>query len=194
MNYLVHLYLAGADPQHRLGSLMGDFVKGPLPTTWSPAILAGIRQHRSVDSFAHRNPHCRSSRLRIAPRFGHVRSIMVDIFYDHLLASHWSEFHDQPLADYAADIYALLAEQSAILPPGLARIAPRMTEHNWLVSYAQHEAVERALRGLASRLSRPTLLAEGGSELQCHQTEFLQDFYRFMAEVEPFARNQLQAR
>lgn len=183
MNYLVHLYLAGPDPEQQLGSLMGDFVKGPLPSTWPSGILAGIRQHRSIDSFALTNDHCRTSRRRLDPRFGHVRSIMVDIFYDHFLASDWNRYHDQPLPIYAAGVYALLQEHAAILPAGLAQIAPRMIRHNWLVSYAQRESVQRALHSLASRLSRPTPLAEGFIELDRHETALRRDFHNFMREV-----------
>ena len=31
-----------------------------------------------------------------------VPGVLVDVFYDHFLASHWHEFHPEPLADFAA--------------------------------------------------------------------------------------------
>lgn len=181
MNYLVHLYLAGTDPELRLGGLMGDFVKGPLDDRYPPGIVAGLRLHRTIDRLAAVSPHCRASRARLHPRFGHTRAVLVDLFYDHFLAAHWAEFHPEPLADYAAAVYRLLAEHRQLLPAGLARIAPRMIEHDWLTSYRRRDAVETALQRIAARLSRPTALAEGGAELDRCGPELLTDFRSYLA-------------
>ncbi|HCL75136.1 MAG TPA: ACP phosphodiesterase, partial [Pseudomonas sp.] len=43
MNYLAHLHLGGPRPADMLGSLYGDFVKGPLQGRWPTGIEAGIR-------------------------------------------------------------------------------------------------------------------------------------------------------
>jgi acyl carrier protein phosphodiesterase len=183
LNYLVHLYLAGADPELRLGGLMGDFVKGPLAARHPPGIIAGLRLHRRIDALAAVSPYCRASRRRLHPRFGHTRAVLVDIFYDHFLAAHWHEFHPQPLAAFAADVYRLLASHSDLLPPGLARIAPRMAEHDWLTSYRERPVVDVALARIANRLSRPTALGEGGMELERCGEELLEDFRGFMTEA-----------
>lgn len=187
MNYLVHLYLAGDDPELRLGGLMGDFVKGPLDEHYPPGITAGLRLHRRIDSLAATSPHCRASRRRLHPRFGHTRAVLVDIFYDHFLAVHWNEFHDQPLPAFAAGVYRLLREERDILPPGLARIAPRMTELDWLTSYRDRTSVNIALQRMATRLSRPTAMGEGAVELERCGEELLGDFRGFMVEARELA-------
>ncbi len=183
MNYLVHLYLAGPDPDLQLGGLMGDFVKGPLDDRYPPGIVAGLRLHRRIDSLAATSPYCRASRQRLHPRFGHTRAVLVDIFYDHFLAGHWRDFHPQSLADYAQEIYRLLRERREILPIGLARIAPRMEELDWLTSYRDRGSINTALERIATRLSRPTALGEGVVELERCGGELLEDFRGFMAEA-----------
>jgi acyl carrier protein phosphodiesterase len=185
VNYLVHLYLAGPDPELRLGGLMGDFVKGALDDRYPPGIVAGLRLHRTIDSLAASSPFCRASRRRLHPRFGHTRAVLVDIFYDHFLARCWSEYHPQPLRGFAADVYHLLRENQPRLPAGLARIAPRMIEHDWLTSYRERRTVGIALDRIATRLSRPTLLGEGGGELDRCGEELLADFRGFMSEILP---------
>jgi acyl carrier protein phosphodiesterase len=184
MNYLVHLYLAGSDAELRLGGLMGDFVKGPLDQRYPPGIVAGLRLHRRIDALAAISPHCRASRQRLHPRFGHTRAVLVDIFYDHFLASHWHDYHPLPLAAYAAETYRLLAKHRDLLPAGLARIAPRMAAHDWLTSYRERESVTIALTRIAARLSRPTALGEGATELDRCGAELLADFRGFMVEAE----------
>jgi len=183
MNYLVHLYLAGDHPELRLGGLMGDFVKGPLDESYPPGIVAGLRLHRAIDRFAASNGHCRASRQRLHPRFGHTRAVLVDIFYDHFLARHWQDFHAQRLEDYAAATYRLLERHQPMLPAGLARIVPRMIAHDWLTSYRDPAAVNVALQRIAARLSRPTALGEGAQELPRCGEELLGDFRGFMAEA-----------
>ena len=188
MNYLVHLYLAGADSGLQLGSMMGDFVKGPIPVDYPDKIRIGLQLHRKIDSLAQTNIHCCTSRRRLHTRFGHVRSVMIDIFYDHFLASDWADYHADSLESFAADFYRTLDEHRRWLPEGLARTAPRMQQRNWLVAYREKASVERALLHLASRLSRPTPLGEGLEELYRHEASLKLDFHRFMQDARLFSR------
>lgn len=183
MNYLVHLYLAGADPDLQLGGLMGDFVKGPLDDRYPPGIVAGLRLHRRIDALAAVSPACGASRRRLAPDFGHTRAILVDIFYDHFLARHWRDFHPQPLPEFAAAAYRLLDERRELLPPGLARIAPHMTARDWLTSYRERAVIDTVLQRIAARLRRPTAMGAGAAELERCGTELLGDFQAFMKEA-----------
>ena len=183
MNYLVHLYLSGDDQELRLGGLMGDFVKGPIAPETPTGIARGLRLHRRIDTLSQTSMHTRRSRQRLDARYGHGRGIIVDIFYDHFLAASWQDFAALPLEDYAAEIYQLLQERHAQLPPALRQVAGRMIAHNWLVSYRHQEVVGKALQRIAERLSRPLPLAEGLGDLQQHEALFRQDFQGFMNEA-----------
>lgn len=165
MNFLVHLYLSDPSDDCRLGNLMGDYVKGRIGDGYPPEVLRGIWQHRRIDALAHTCLPCRQSRGRIDPRFGHFRGILVDIFYDHLLASAWPRFSPQPLDAFADEIYALLGRNLHRLPPGLQQLAPRMIRDNWLLSYRDPDTIGLVLERVARRFSRPTPLAQGLPEL-----------------------------
>jgi acyl carrier protein phosphodiesterase len=190
LNYLVHLYLAGEDPELQLGGLMGDFVKGPLPADYPEKITLGLQLHRRIDSLAQISSHTRQSRQRLGPQFGHGRGIIVDIFYDHFLAANWSDYSTEPLESYADRVYRLLQEHHTQLPTGLQQVALRMIEYNWLVSYRQRQVVGRALDRIAQRLSRPLPLAEGVNDLAAHEALFLHDFRGFMTEATEFVRDE----
>lgn len=187
MNYLVHLYLSGSDPELRLGGLMGDFVKGPLATELPDGIARGLRLHRRIDTLAHSSADTRRSRQRLDPGFSHGRGIIVDIFYDHFLASSWQDYSSISLERYAEDVYRLLEEHHGQLSPSLQQVARRMISHNWLVSYRQQEVVGKALQRIAERLSRPLPLAEGLEDLRRHEALFRQDFQGFMTEAAALA-------
>ncbi len=190
MNYLVHLYLAGEDPELQLGGLMGDFVKGPIPADYPEKLALGLHLHRRIDSLAQNSPHTRQSRQLLDTKFGHGRGIIVDIFYDHFLAANWSDYASEPLESYADEVYRLLQKQHAKLPPGLQQVAPYMIKHNWLVSYRQRHVVGRALEKISQRLSRPLPLAEGVNDLAAHEALFLHDFRGFMTEATDFVRDE----
>ena len=190
MNYLVHLYLAGEDPELQLGGLMGDFVKGPIPTGYPEKLALGLHLHRRIDTLAQNSLHTRQSRQRLHPKYSHGRGIIVDIFYDHFLASSWHDFSPEPLESYAGKFYRLLQEKHAQLPADLRRIAPHMIEHNWLVSYQHRAVVGKALHRISQRLSRQLPLAEGVEDLVTHEALLRLDFKGFMNQAADFVKDE----
>lgn len=184
----MHLLLAGPDHDHQLGGLMGDFVKGPIPDSYPRGIAQGLYLHRRIDTFSHSNLHTRRSRNRLDPKYGHGRGIIVDIFYDHCLASSWSDYSKEPLEDFAAHVYKLLRARQHQLPDGLKLVATRMIEQNWLVSYRHFEVVGKALHRLSQRLSRPLPLAGAIEDLARNEDSLKSDFREFMQEAGLFAR------
>lgn len=215
MNYLAHAVLAGPDPLLRLGGLMGDFVKGPLPPGTAgiagaaplpERLILGLRLHRAIDAYAETHPAFRASRARVSAERRRVAGIMVDLFYDHFLARDWAAWPAAPgfsafaanvdvtpagsgLAAYCAATYALFDAHAALLPPRLAEVAPLMAAHDWLGSYAEAATIALALdRMAARRFSRPTPLAGGGAELLMDYDGFAADFRAFFADALEFAR------
>ena len=59
MNYLAHLYLAEQTRGGLLGSLLGDFVKGPLDDRHPRPVRRAIALHRAIDSFTDASPASR---------------------------------------------------------------------------------------------------------------------------------------
>lgn len=190
MNFLAHAWLAGDDPAHQLGGLMGDFVKGPLPAGLPADIAAGVALHRRIDVFADNHPAFRRSRGRVSPARRRAAGILVDMFYDHFLARHWQAFHREPLSDFTARMYALMDAHHPVLPSRLAGLLPSMREDDWLASYRSTETVAFALDRMARRLSRPELLLGGGAELDIHYVGLEEDFFEFANDAASFATAQ----
>lgn len=187
MNYLAHALLAGPGHADRLGALLGDFVKGPLPAGLPADVAEGVRLHRAIDSFADAHPAFRASRARVSRVRRRYAGVMVDLFYDHFLAARWDEFHPQPLAAFTADAYALLAARPELLPPRLAALLPVMRAEDWLASYRRVEAVGLALDRMAERrIARPNPLAGAGAELAGRYPEFAADFAAFFPDALAF--------
>lgn len=188
MNYLMHLYLSGDDPETMVGNMMGDFVKGRLDERYPPGIRRGIELHRTIDSFAAGNPCFIRSKRRIDPSFRHYRGVLVDVFYDHFLARHWEEYRAMPYRDYVRKCYEILADYEEVLPERLRLLLPRIFTADWLLTYTHTGGVAAVLTRMSKRVSRPNPLAEGIGELTLNYGQLVEDFRVFLPEIEEYLR------
>lgn len=180
MNYLMHLFVAGDDPESLVGNMMGDFIKGRLDDRFPTGIRRGIELHRRVDSFAAGDEFFLQSKRRLDPSFGLYRGVLVDLFYDHFLALHWEEYSPVPFEKFIGHAYQVLADHESLLPERLREILPRMFSTNWLLSYRDEAGIASALERMSTRLKRPNPLARGGVELCGKRDGLTCDFRLFM--------------
>lgn len=188
MNFLAHALLAGDVETDRIGGLLGDFVKGILPAGLSPELASGVALHRAIDGFADRHPAFIASRARISPLRRRVGGVLVDLFYDHLLARDWAAFGPGALEDYTARLYAAASDYSGYLPESAREVADRMRAHDWLSSYRHVAAVGQAIDRMAVyRLRRANTLGGGIDEFLADPDGFAADFRAFFPDALAFA-------
>src|SRR5690606_9875626 len=111
MSYLAHLHLGGDAPAQLLGSLYGDFVKGPLQGRFAAELEAAIRLHRRIDAFTDAHPLIERARARFPAERRRTSGILLDLFFDHCLARDWADFAAEPLGLFTARVYQVLAAQ-----------------------------------------------------------------------------------
>ncbi|MVW74840.1 acyl carrier protein phosphodiesterase [Pseudomonas xionganensis] len=186
MNYLAHLHLGGDAPAQLLGSLYGDFVKGPLAGQWPADIEAAIRLHRRIDAFTDSHPLQAQARARFPAERRRYSGMLLDVFFDHCLARHWADYAAEPLPRFTGRVYQVLAGEPQ-LPGRLALIAPRMAAQDWLGSYREFAVLAQVVAGLQRRLSRPEALAGAMVELERLYQPLLEDFRAFYPELQAFA-------
>ncbi|CAI8851060.1 acyl carrier protein phosphodiesterase [Pseudomonas donghuensis] len=187
MNYLAHLHLGGQQPEQLLGSLYGDFVKGPLQGRFPPTLEAAIRLHRQIDVYTDSHPLVLAALARFARERRRYAGIILDVFFDHCLALHWQDYAEQPLGQFTDRVYRVLAAEPA-LPGRLAQIAPYMAANDWLGSYREFAVLEPVFRGIARRLSRPEGLDGAVEEVAALYQPLLDDFRNFYPQLQRFAR------
>jgi acyl carrier protein phosphodiesterase len=193
MNYLAHLYLSEPNEDAWLGSLLGDFVKGPLDDRYGTDVTRAIALHRKIDSYTDAHPLVLASKARISPPRRRYAGIMIDMFYDHFLAKYWHEFHDAPLTEFTGAVYAMLGRQHGVLPPRLQVMAPRMAQSDWLASYADIASIHSALDRMSQRMRRENRLSGSADELEANYAELEADFRAFLPQVRQFSRPHIPA-
>lgn len=183
MNYLAHLFLSDGTPESLIGNLLGDFVKGSIENIYPKEIIKGIYLHRKIDSFTDCHPIFRSSKRLISSDRKRFSGIMIDVFYDHFLAKNWSEYSNIALNDFTNRVYQVLQENKKILPERLKSILPDMIAYDWLASYKEGAAIDRAINGLSRRIKRKNNLFGGVEELFLNYQQLQADFSMFFPEL-----------
>ena len=191
MNFLAHLYLAGEDEELILGQMLGDFLEPGWRERVPPGVQRGVRQHQQVDLFTDRHPVFKRSRARLPPGLRRYAGIVIDIYYDHLLATHWPRFHAElTLEEFARSRYEVLQKKERDLTSKLRRVLPSIVRHDWLTSYRGNAGIERALRDVSRRLRRENPVAAAGKALRRQHDGLDEDFLEFFPDLERFVEEQ----
>jgi acyl carrier protein phosphodiesterase len=193
MNFLAHALLAGDDPALVVGGVVGDWIKGPLPGRLPPDLARGVALHRAIDSHAETHPAFRRSRARVSPARRRYAGVLVDIFYDHLLARDWAALHHQPFADYRHAVYGAVAARVADLPEHSHYALRLMAGEDWFHGYARIDGIADVLARMSRRARRPNPLAGGEGEFVSDPDGFCTDFHEWLVDARRFAGEWRQA-
>lgn len=183
MNWLAHLALAEPDPAFRLGCLLPDLL--PI-TQWRDLpepVLRGARCHREIDAYTDAHPVVRRSVARIDPPWRRFGGVLVDVFYDHVLARTWTRYSAQPFETFEDSVYRAIDEADGRIPAAAATRLATMRRHRWLRTYAKLDGIAMALERIGARMRRPQALGEGVVILAAHYDDFAADFAAFFPQL-----------
>jgi acyl carrier protein phosphodiesterase len=188
LNWLAHVFLSEPDVEFRLGNLLADIVRGPQLRAMSAAFQRGVYRHKQIDAFTDAHPLVKRSRSRVSTEFRRFSGVLVDVFYDHLLATRWNDYSPIVLDAFTAKFYADI-EASQIELPASARVTlDRIIRHDLLGGYRGIEGVERSLRRLSAYLSsrwrREFALEKGVADLIAQHAGFDADFAEFFPQLQ----------
>lgn len=187
MNYLAHALLADYSPPLRAGSTVGDFFKGPLSAQLPAEFAAGVRLHRAIDAFADSHPAFRASRSRLPATIRRWSGVIVDLYYDHLLASGWHDWHEQSLANFTCLVYRDIHQHRRFLDDSAQAACRLMADEDWLCSYARLEGLASTLQRMSRRVRRENPLS-GAERHLCEDPQgFAADCSEFLRDARAFA-------
>jgi acyl carrier protein phosphodiesterase len=165
MNFLAHCVLADeaadvwqADERQRsallAGAVIGDFVKGRIPSDWPQPVQIGVRLHRKIDAISNRNAAISQTCNRYSSDLRRYAPIFVDLLADHILALQWSDYRDDDLDEFGRRCAHALQTWWSYMPAAGQPFADYLIEENLLARYAHHHAVTNGLNSVIRRLRR----------------------------------------
>lgn len=181
MNFLAHLLLTDPTPAARIGSLLPDLVRGPLPDGLDPEVRQAVEQHRHVDRVTDTHPATLRAVERLREPHGRFAPIVVDVWFDHVLASAWSHYSDAAWGEFVHGVYDDLINHPYLTPPAMWQLSRRMARQDWLGCYATRDGVELTLRRMSrrlrERLGRPVRLDAAMADLDRVSAAIADDFH-----------------
>lgn len=192
MNFLSHLYLAGNSEGLIIGNFIADAVKGSDYKKYSDQIQKGILLHRQIDTYTDSHEIVEQSKQRLRKDYKKYSGVIVDIYYDHFLATNWNDYSGQPLNDFSKNIYQIIKDNHILLPLKSAQFAKYMFHYNVLEAYAKLEGIDRVLKGMAHRTTFESNMEKAIHDLKEHFQLFENEFKLFFPQLQQFVNTQIE--
>lgn len=188
MNYLAHIFLSGNNRKRQIGNYIGDAVKGSTYNNYPPDIREGILLHRAIDSYTDEHPLVHETVKLLRPYFGRYSGALLDIYFDHLLASNFDEYSPIPLKTYTRCFYWNMIRHRSYLPDRFRRFMWHFIFTNRLCKYATKAGIAEALR-IMEDLGRMKVSADEAMRyLNAHEDDLLAVFRTFFVDLMTFVR------
>jgi acyl carrier protein phosphodiesterase len=153
VNYLAHFYLSFNDRELMIGQFAGDAVKGLNYNQYPESISNGILLHRHIDHYTDTHPINQDLRKELRAELGLLTPVAMDMYFDHLLARSWNDWHAEELDQFTSDVYRILTDSKEYLPERMKHTLTYMRRDNWLLHYQYFDGLSRSLKGLSGRVS-----------------------------------------
>jgi acyl carrier protein phosphodiesterase len=183
MHFLSHSYLSGDSPSLMLGNFIGEVKTITDSSIYEEHIRNGITLHHLIDGFTNNHPTVQRSRKRLSPKFSKHADIIIDVFYDHFLASEWDKFSKTPLEKFSVNAYRVLLENQNILPYKAKCLLPQMIKGNWFVKYKTVGGLHETIREMDIRSTKLTNIILASEDLIADYSAFKEDFDEFFPQL-----------
>ncbi len=187
MNLLAHALLASPDAELMLGSLIGDFVRGRIDPALPPKVRAGIALHRAIDAYTDAHADVAAARALFEPPFRRYAGILLDMWFDHLLARQWTRFGEDDLDAFSDRVRDLLAITADLVPERMRGFVAYLEANDLPAAYRDTAMIGQALRGMSRRLKRANPLGEALPVLVALHAPLQECFDAFFPALRNFA-------
>jgi acyl carrier protein phosphodiesterase len=183
MNYLAHAFLSKNNTEHLVGNFIADHIRGNDFSNYSSGIIEGILMHRRIDTFTDAHPEFKKSKRLFYEGFEKHSGILVDIYFDHLLAKKFDDYHNESLDLFSAKVYRVYSGYETLFPDHSIRFLNYVMKNNIYSAYSQMEGIERVLFHLSQRINHNVRLDESVKIFEARESELQANFDIFFKEA-----------
>lgn len=166
-----------------VGNFIADGVKGKKYEKLPTEIARGVMMHRAIDHFMDNHHLTEQGKKRLRPMYGKYSAVIIDIYYDHLLAKAWRTYSDVELGDFAKQCYQVLGNYYELFPERSRQFYYYMVQNDILSQYATIVGIEKVLSGMSRRTSFKSNMETAANELQEYMHKYESEFKAFFPEI-----------
>jgi acyl carrier protein phosphodiesterase len=179
MNYLAHAFLSNNNKGLLVGNFIADHLRGNDFSGFSAEVVNGILLHRKIDTFTDSHPAFKLSKRIFYNGFEKHSGILVDIYFDHLLAKDFSNYSAIALKPFSENVYQVYLEHVNVLPKSSSGFLNYIITNNLYSSYSSVEGIERVLFHLSNRIRHNVSLQDSLELFLKHEKELQEHFNVF---------------
>jgi acyl carrier protein phosphodiesterase len=183
LNYLAHAFLSNHENDLLIGNFIADHLRGNELSVYPEGIIRGIHLHREIDSFTDQHPLFRESKRFFYEGFEKYSGILVDIYFDHLLARNFLQYSSITLHEFSQKVYDIYVAHESILPLSSARFLGYVTKNNIYTSYGKSEGIRQVLHHLSHRIGHKVKLDESYPLFLANEAELEKKFQSFFRDA-----------
>ena len=184
MNHFAHLVLSQPTVESAVGNLLGDFARGVDAETLPVSVHAGLINHRAVDRYTDSHPLVLDMKLSFSRRRRRFAGIALDIYFDHLLLTHWELFEQRELDELIAEFYRRMSVGQALMPGAeMRRVTRRMIDYDWFGSYRNVDSIAESLDRVAARIRFANDFDNAIEDLQRNHESIRDGFLEFYPQL-----------
>jgi acyl carrier protein phosphodiesterase len=201
MNHLAHFFLSGDNEDLAIGNFVADFISNRELPQFTEGVKRGIMLHREIDAFTDAHPVVKQSTKRLHPFHHKYSPVIVDIYYDFLLAKNWKKYAigdpfptksgfrtstvwNADLRNFVDQIYNLLTTRHLELPLKLRNRLSRMIADDWLMRYSTYEGLHRAFLMIEKHAAFPGNFGNAATHLEMYLEAFDAEFNAFFPDLQ----------
>lgn len=192
MNYLAHSLLSFNNEPIIVGNFIADHIKMAQANGMPEEIIAGIKIHRRIDTYTDSHPLFIKNKRHFYNGFERYSGVLLDIYFDYLLAKNFHLFSDVNLSEYTQNIYSVLQRNHQHLPVSSQRFLQYVLQNNTFFEYSKIEGIELVLKHLSYRINHGVWLNESVPLFLEQEEKIESDFVEFMNDVISEIKKELQ--
>lgn len=182
MNYLAHAFLSNNNEDLLVGNFIADHLRGNDFKNYPQEIVEGILLHRRIDSFTDAHEEFKKSKRFFYKDFEKYSGILIDIYFDHLLAKNFEIHSGVTLSDFSKNVYQVYANHQELLPKNSSGFLEYVIKNNIYTAYSDIKGIQRVLYHLSHHIKHQVQLdasipifIEKEKELQVNFDIFFKD-------------------
>ena len=179
MNYLAHAFLSNNKNNLLIGNFIADHIRGNDFKNYSAEIVEGIYLHRRIDTFTDAHEKFKASKRLFYNGYERYSGILIDIYFDHLLAKKFTTYSAIPLKDFCDTVYKIYSDSQHLLPKSSSNFLDYVLKNNIYYEYASLAGIEKVLFHLSHRIKHGVMLNESVNLFREHEMELEENFKLF---------------